>query len=295
LFAGIAAHSFLPLEAPGSSAFGLVLMLAARAVGWPIARGGSQSIAGALRSYFESLGGKVYVNCPVRSLAEFDPDELVMCDVSPRQLIAMSGGRLPERYLRRLARYRYGPGVFKLDWALDGPIPWHNADCARAATVHLGGTLEQIAESERAPSLNRTHRRPFVLLAQQSLFDATRAPEGRHTAWAYCHVPNGSRDDMTERIEAQVERYAPGFRAKILARHSMDSLTMEAYNPNLVGGDINGGSVDLLQLFARPTAGMYATPNPRVFLCSASTPPGGGVHGMCGWHAAHAALRGLKI
>jgi phytoene dehydrogenase-like protein len=290
LFAGNAAHSCLPLDSLGTAAFGMIFALTAHAVGWPIARGGSQSIANALRSYFESLGGKVYLNCPVRSLAEFEPGVLVLCDVSPRQLIALSGGRLPDRYLRKLEKYRYGPGAFKLDWALDGPIPWRNSGCARAATVHIGGTLEQIADSERAPGQHRTHKRPFILLAQQSLFDATRAPAGKHTAWAYCHVPNGSREDMTERIEAQVERFAPGFRARILARHTMDSAAMEAYNPNLVGGDVGGGSSDLQQLIARPTASLYATPNPDVFLCSASTPPGGGVHGMCGWHAARAAL-----
>jgi phytoene dehydrogenase-like protein len=293
LFAGNAAHSFLPLEQAGSAAFGMVLALAAHAVGWPMARGGSRSIAHAMRGYLESLGGKVYVNCPVRSLDEFEPGATLLCDVSPRQLIALAGGRLPERYLRRLEAYRYGPGVFKLDWALSGPIPWRNSECKRAATVHLGGTLEQIADSERAPWQNRNHKRPFVLLAQQSLFDSTRAPAGKHTAWAYCHVPNGSREDRTAAIEAQVERYAPGFRARILARHAMDTAAMEARNANLVGGDINGGAADLRQLFLRPTAQMYRTPDPHVFLCSASTPPGGGVHGMCGYHAARAALRKL--
>jgi phytoene dehydrogenase-like protein len=293
LFAGNAAHSFLPLESPGSAAFGMVLTLTAHAVGWPIARGGSQSIVHALQSYFESLGGKVVSNRTVRSLAEFNPDDLVLCDIGPRQLIGIAGDRLPDAYLRKLRNFRYGPGVFKLDWALDGPIPWRNTDCARAATVHIGGTLEQIADSERSPSRNRTQVRPFVLLAQQSLFDPARAPAGKHTAWAYCHVPNGSREDMIERIEGQVEAFAPGFRAKILARHAMDTAAMETQNANLVGGDINGGSADLRQLFLRPTASMYATPHPRVFLCSASTPPGGGVHGMCGYHAAQAALRSL--
>jgi phytoene dehydrogenase-like protein len=290
LFAGNAAHSFLPLEAPGSAAFGMVMSLTAHAVGWPIARGGSQNIANALRSYFESLGGKVYVRCPVRSLADFEPDALVLCDIGPHQLAAIAGGRLPGAYLRKLESYRYGPGVFKLDWALDGPIPWRNPDCLRAATVHIGGTLEQIADSERAAQ-HHTHKRPFILLAQHTLFDATRAPEGKHTAWAYCHVPNGSRENMTERIEAQIERYAPGFRARVLARHAMDTAAMQAHNANLVGGDVNGGASDLRQLFLRPTASMYSTPDPNVYLCSASTPPGGAVHGMCGYHAALAALR----
>jgi phytoene dehydrogenase-like protein len=193
--------------------------------------------------------------------------------------------------LRQLEKHRYGPGVFKLDWALHGPIPWRNADCERAATIHIGGTLEQIADSERAPWQNRTHKRPFVLLAQPSLFDSSRAPAGQHTAWAYCHVPNGSKEDMTDRMEAQIERYAPGFRERILARHAMNTAAMEAHNPNLVGGDINGGAANLWQHFTLPA---YATPNPDIFLCSASTSPGGGVHGMCGYHAAHAALKQFR-
>ena len=291
LFAGMAAHSILPLEAAASAAFGWVLLIAAHAVGWPIARGGSQKIADALTSYLNSLGGRVLANSPVDSLDQLERDALVLCDVTPRQLLRIAGSRLPDPYRRRLERYRYGPGVFKIDWVLDGPIPWTSAGCARSATVHLGGTLEEIAESERAPWQGRVHERPFVLLAQPSLFDASRAPAGKHTAWAYCHVPNGSPEDMTDRIEAQVERFAPGFRGRILARHAMNPAEMERHNANLAGGDIGGGSADFRQLFLRPTAATYRTPARGLYLCSASTPPGGGVHGMCGYHAAMAALR----
>ncbi|HVW87047.1 MAG TPA: NAD(P)/FAD-dependent oxidoreductase [Bryobacteraceae bacterium] len=291
LFAGMAAHSILPLESAGSAAFGWILTLSAHAVGWPVARGGSQKIADALRSYFESLGGQVFVNAPVTSLNDLERDAVVVGDITPRQLVRMGANRLPDRYLRELEKYRYGPGVFKVDWALDGPIPWTNANCLQAATVHVGGTFEEIAESERAAWRGRIVDRPFVLLAQQSLFDRSRAPEGKHTAWAYCHVPNGSRDDMTARIEAQVERFAPGFRSRILARHTMNTAEMEQRNANLVGGDINGGAADMRQLFTRPTASNYRTPDPGVYLCSASTPPGGGVHGMCGYYGAKSALR----
>ena len=291
VFAGMAAHSFLPLEALGSGAFGWVLALSAHAVGWPVARGGSQRIADALVSYLRSLGGEVVANRCVDSLDELDAGAAVLCDVTPRQLERLGANRLPDWYLRKLERYRYGPGVFKIDWALRSPIPWRNVECARAATVHIGGTLEEIAASERAPWQDECSARPFVLLAQPSLFDASRAPAGQHTAWAYCHVPNGSREDLTARIEAQVERFAPGFGETILGRHTMNPAEMEARNANLVGGDINGGSADVRQLFLRPTAGMYRTPAEGVYLCSASTPPGGGVHGMCGYHAARLALR----
>jgi phytoene dehydrogenase-like protein len=290
LFAGMAAHSCLPLEAAGSAAFGWVLMLAAHAVGWPVARGGSQRIANALISYFESLGGVVLCNHEVGSLGDLPAKSTILCDVTPRQLLRMAGGRLPDAYCRELKRYRYGPGVFKVDWALSSPIPWQSPDCARAGTVHVGGTLDEIAASERAAWHGHPCDRPFVLLAQPSLFDDTRATTGRHTAWAYCHVPNGSKDDMTERIEAQIERFAPGFRRAILARHTMSPAQMEAHNANLVGGDIGGGAVNLRQLFLRPTASLYRSPDPDVFLCSAATPPGGGVHGMCGYHAARAVL-----
>ena len=294
LFAGLAAHSMLPLTASPSAAFGLMLGLLGHHVGWPVPRGGSQAIADALASYLRSLGGEIECGRPVASLEELPPARAVLLDVTPRQLIRIAGDRLPSGYRRRLERYRYGPGVFKLDFALDGPIPWQAQECARAATVHLGGTLEEIADSEAAPSRGEHADRPYVLLAQQSLFDPTRAPAGKHTTWAYCHVPNGSAVDMTERIEAQIERFAPGFRDRVLARHAWGPAELERYNANYVGGDINGGVQDLRQHFTRPVARRvpYSTPAKGVYLCSSSTPPGGGVHGMCGWWAAQAALRG---
>jgi phytoene dehydrogenase-like protein len=293
VFAGLSAHSMLQLGRPPSAAFGLMLGLLAHAVGWPLARGGSQAISDGLASYLRALGGEIETGRRVESLAELGEARTVLLDVTPRGLLELAGDRLPSGYRRRLEGYRYGPGVFKLDWALDGPIPWRAEECARAATVHLGPTLAEIAESEAAPARGETAERPYVLLAQQSLFDPTRAPAGRHTAWAYCHVPNGSPVDMTERIEAQVERFAPGFRERILARSALGPAAMERYNANYVGGDINGGLADLRQLFTRPVAqrSPYTTPLPGVFLCSSSTPPGGGVHGMCGFHAAQAALR----
>ena len=296
LFAGLAAHSMLPLERPPSAAFGLMLGLLGHAVGWPFPRGGSQALSDALASYLRSLGGEIETGRRVESLAELGKPRLALLDVTPRGLLELAGDRLPDRYRRKLERYRYGPGVFKLDWALDGPIPWRAGECSRAATVHLGATLEEIAASEAAPAQNRIVERPYVLLAQQSLFDRTRAPDGRHTAWAYCHVPNGSDVDMTERIESQVERFAPGFRERILARSALGPADLERSNPNYVGGDINGGLADLRQLLTRPVArwSPYSTPLPGVFLCSASTPPGGGVHGMCGYHAARAALRSIQ-
>lgn len=296
LFAGLAAHSMLPLERPPSAAFGLMLGLLGHAVGWPFPRGGSQALSDALASYLRSLGGEIETGRRVESLAELGKPRLALLDVTPRGLLELAGDRLPDRYRRKLERYRYGPGVFKLDWALDGPIPWRAGECGRAATVHLGATLEEIAASEAAPAQNRIVERPYVLLAQQSLFDQTRAPDGRHTAWAYCHVPNGSDVDMTERIESQVERFAPGFRERILARSALGPADLERSNANYVGGDINGGLADLRQLLTRPVArwSPYSTPLPGVFLCSASTPPGGGVHGMCGYHAARAALRSIQ-
>ncbi len=287
LFAGLSAHSLLPLEKPASAAIGWVLALAGHAVGWPIPRGGSQRIADALASYFKSLGGEIITGMPVGSINELKEADAVLCDITPRQLLHFSGDRLPEKYRRKLERYRYGPGVYKMDWALSGPIPWRASRCARAATVHLGGTLEQIAASER---LAGGRDQPFVLLAQPSLFDSTRAPPGRHTAWAYCHIPNGSTTDMSAQIESQIESAAPGFRGRILARHAMGPAEMEKHNANLVGGDINGGAQDLGQLFLRPTRQLYRTPLKGLYLCSASTPPGGGVHGMCGYHAARTAL-----
>jgi phytoene dehydrogenase-like protein len=286
----------LPLERPPSAAFGLMLGLLGHAVGWPFPRGGSQALSDALASYLRALGGEIETGQRVESLAELAGTRLVLLDVTPRGLIELAGDRLPARYRRRLEGYRYGPGVFKLDWALEGPIPWRAEECRRAATIHLGPTLEEIAASEAAPASGEIVERPYVLLAQQSLFDPTRAPAGQHTAWAYCHVPNGSAVDMTERIENQVERFAPGFRERILARSARGSADLERENPNYVGGDINGGLADLRQLFTRPVArwSPYSTPLPGVFLCSASTPPGGGVHGMCGYHAARASLRRLR-
>jgi phytoene dehydrogenase-like protein len=296
LFAGLAAHSILRLDRPPSAAFGLMLGLLGHAVGWPLARGGSQRVSDALASYLRALGGEIETGRRVESLSELGDTRTVLLDVTPRGFLALAGDRLTGRYRRGLENYRYGPGVFKLDWALDGPIPWQAEECAQAATVHLGATLEEIAASELAPGQGRIAERPYVLLAQQSLFDPTRAPAGQHTAWAYCHVPNGSTVDMTERIEGQVERFAPGFRERILARSALGPADVERYNANYVGGDINAGAATLSQLFTRPVARVspYTTPLPGVFLCSASTPPGGGVHGMCGYHAAQAALSRLS-
>jgi len=291
LFAGMAAHSVLPLDSPASAGFGLVLGITAHAVGWPIPRGGSQKIADSLVDCLRSAGGEVVLGFEVRSLDQLPSRSVVLCDLVPRQFLRLTGNQLTPAYRRRLERYRYGPGVFKLDWALSGPIPWQSPDCHRAATLHLGGTLEEIAVSERAAWEGRTAERPFVLLAQPSLFDATRAPEGKHTAWAYCHVTNGSREDMTARIEAQVERFAPGFKELVLARSVLGPLELERHNPNLVGGDISGGANNLGQLFTRPTRRLYRTSSPKLYLCSASTPPGAGVHGMCGYYAAQAALK----
>ncbi len=293
LFAGNAAHSLLSLEARGSAAFGLVLALVGHHVGWPVPRGGAQAVADALAGVLRSHGGEIETGRMVESLDELAGTETVMLDVTPRQLIALAGDRLPARYRRALERFRYGSGVFKLDYALSSPAPWRAPETARAATVHLGGTLDEIAAAEAEVARGGHPERPYVLVAQQSLFDPTRAPEGGHTLWAYTHVPNGSTVDVTARIEAQLERFAPGFLDCMLARNTLGPAALEARNPNLVGGDINGGSAELRQLFARPVARPvpYRTPLDGVFLCSASTPPGGGVHGMCGYHAAHAALR----
>jgi phytoene dehydrogenase-like protein len=292
LLAGCAAHSMIPLERRPSAAFGLVLLVLGHRVGWPFPRGGAGEITRALVAELERLGGRVETGSPVDSLAGLDSPRLVLCDVGPPALARLAGERLPPRHARRLERFRYGPGAFKVDYALDAPIPWAAPECVRAGTVHLGGTLAEIAASERAPWRGEHAERPFVLLAQHTLFDPSRAPEGRHTAWAYCHVPNGSRVDMTERIEAQIERFAPSFRERILARRVMGPAELEARNPNLVGGDLNAGAADLRGLLARPVARPvpYRTPLPGVYLCSASTPPGGGVHGMCGYLAARSAL-----
>jgi phytoene dehydrogenase-like protein len=285
----LAAHSFLSLDEPLSGAFGVLLGAAAHAVGWPIAKGGSQSISNALASYFESLGGRIVTNTRVQNLNEVKAS-VILLDLTPRQVLSIAGDRLPTNYRRKLEKYRYGPGVFKMDWALSGPIPWNSSACSRAATVHLGGSLEEIARSERAAWEGSIDDRPFVLLTQPSLFDSSRAPAGQHTAWAYCHVPNGSTVDMTSRIENQIERFATGFRSRILARSVLTPADMETHNANLVGGDISGGAVNLSQLFLRPTRTTYRTPLAGVYMCAASTPPGGGVHGMCGYYAARAAL-----
>ena len=296
LFAGLAGHSILSLKAPVTAGYGLMLGVLAHLVGWPLARGGSQQIANALVSVLESLGGRVECDRRIQSLAELPAADAVLLDLTPRQVLAVAGAAVPDRYRKALAGYRYGAGVFKLDWALDGPIPWANADCARAATVHLGSTLEEITAAEAEVQAGGHPERPYVLLSQPSLFDATRAPDGVHAVWAYCHVPNGSTVDMTDRIEAQIERFAPGFRDRIIGRHAMDTVAVQAHGANYIGGDINGGVADLRQFVRRPTLGLHPwrTPIDGVYLCSSSTPPGGGVHGMCGWHAAQEVLRGSR-
>ena len=291
LFAGLAAHSMLPLEYSLTAGFGLVLGAAGHAVGWPVPRGGARKIAEALAAYLRSRGGEIVTGRRVQSLDELPESRAVLCDVTPRQLIKIAGATLPDDFRARLARYRYGMGVFKVDWALDGPIPWTSDSCLSAGTVHLGGTLEEIKESERAASEGRSCARPFVILAQPSLFDATRAPAGKHTVWSYCHVPHGSSEDMTEKIAAQIERFAPGFGPRVLAHRSHAPADLERHNANLIGGDINGGAAALDQFFRRPTARLYGTPVKGLYLCSASTPPGGGVHGMCGYFAAKKALK----
>jgi phytoene dehydrogenase-like protein len=293
LFAGLAGHSMLSLRAAVTAGYGLVLGTLAHTVGWPVARGGSQSIADALIGLLGERGGRVELGNRVRSLADLPSSRAVVLDLTPRQVVELGGTKLPDRYRRRLTRYRYGAGVFKVDWALDGPIPWASPACLRAGTVHVGGAFTEIAQAEDEVQGGRHPDRPFVLVAQPSLFDRARAPEGRHTAWAYCHVPHGSTTDMTTAIEGQIERFAPGFRDRVLARHTMAPAEMQAHNANYVGGDINGGAADLRQFVARPVLGLHpwATPVPGLYLCSSSTPPGGGVHGMCGWHAAREVLR----
>ena len=292
-FAGCAAHSILPMDAPGSASFGLVLALAGHAVDWPIVRGGSQRLTDAMAAYFQSLGGEIRTSHAVRRLADLPPYRAALFDVMPAAMERIAGDALPASYRQRLRGYRHGPGVFKLDWALRAPIPWTAPECATAATVHLGATLDEITDSEDAASRGRIAERPFVLVAQQSLFDDSRAPRGAHTGWAYCHVPRGSATDMTERIERQVERVAPGFRDLIIARSVMAPAAVEARNANMVGGDVAGGANDLAQFMFRPLVrwNPYTTPNKQLFLCSSATPPGGGVHGMCGYWAAQAVLR----
>jgi len=293
VFAGLAAHAILPLEWPATAAFGLVLGTLAHAVGWPMPEGGSGRLAQAMADYLVDLGGEIVTGRRVASLAELPSARAILLDVTPREALKIVGDRFPVGYRRKLEGYRYGPGVFKIDWALDGPIPWAAEACRRAGTVHLGGTLAEIAHGEKLVWQGKLSERPYVLVAQQSLFDQTRAPAGKHTGWAYCHVPNGSSADRTQAIEDQVERFAPGFGERILARHTMTAHDFERYNPNYAGGDINGGVQDLRQLFTRPVARRdpYSTPLPNLFFCSSATPPGGGVHGMCGYHAARSVLR----
>lgn len=294
LFTGLAAHSILPLTRPATTAFGLMLGMLAHAVGWPLAHGGSQQFADAIGRYLTSIGGEIETGRFITDADEVLQDSrVVLLDVTPKQALKLAGGRLSEGYRRGLQRFRFGPGVFKIDYALDGPVPWRAEVCQQAGTVHVGGTMEEIVAAEAEVWAGRHPDRPFVLVGQLSCFDPTRAPEGKHTLWTYCHVPNDSTFDMTDRIEAQIERFAPGFRDRILARSTMNTADMERYNPNYVGGDINAGVQDLGQLFTRPMlkADPYATSDPRIFLCSSSTPPGGGVHGMCGYFSARSAIR----
>jgi phytoene dehydrogenase-like protein len=294
LFAGIAAHATLPLEKAATAGFALVLATSGHAKGWPFVQGGAQQLTNALISYFQSLGGQIITNCKVESLDQLPPARAILLDITPRQLLQIGGNRLPESYKHKLSEYRYTMGVFKMDWALHQPVPWRAQECSKAGTIHLGGSLDEISDSERAAWNGKHSERPFVLLAQPSVFDSSRAPAGKHTLWGYCHLPNGSTQSMVEAIENQIERYAPGFRHCVLARSALTPADMERRNANLVGGDISGGASTLDQLFFRPTATLYKTPAPGVYLCSSSTPPGGGVHGMCGYFAAEAALVGAS-
>src|ERR1700688_340017 len=290
LFAGLAAHSFLGLDEPLSAAFAIMMAVPAHAVGWPIPRGGAQAITNALCGFLSTFASNVSTSSRVQSLAALPNYDLLLCDLTPRQFVKVAGNRLSESYQRRLQSYRYGAGVFKVDYALSAPIPWNAPDCLRAATVHLGGSFEEVAASEKAVRNGQHAERPFVLLAQPSLFDSSRAPMGKQTAWAYCHVPNGSKVDMLEKLENQIERFAPGFRDCVLSRRVFSPTDLESMDANLVGGDIGGGVMDLRQFLFRPTWRHYATSARKIYLCSASTPPGGGVHGMCGYHAANMAL-----
>jgi len=293
LFAGLGGHSFLSMDEPLSSAFAILMAVPAHVVGWPIPHGGSQSITNALCAYYARLGGRLMTSSRVESLDALSGYDLILCDLTPKQLLAIAGQQLSDRYKRQLSKYRYGPGVFKVDYALSAPIPWKAPECLRAATLHLGGTFDEIAASEKAVRNGEHPERPFVLLSQPTLFDRSRAPAGKHIAWAYCHVPNGSTFDMLPRLENQIERFAPGFRDIVLARHVLSPARLEGMNSNLVGGDIAGGALDLRQLLFRPTRSLYATSAHKIFLCSSSTPPGAGVHGMCGYHAAKRALASL--
>lgn len=297
LFAGIAAHSNMPLDQSPTAGFVVLLGILGHAVGWPLPKGGSQNISNALASYFQSIGGKIVTGRRIHSLSELPDSRVVICDVTPRQLLKIAGARLPVSYRRKLEKYKYGAAVFKVDWALASPIQWKAPECRQAGTLHIGGTLRDIADGERAVAEGRYPDRPFIILAQPSLFDSTRAPAGKHTAWAYCHVPNGSTVNMLDRMESQIERFAPGFRDGVIARHTMSPAQLEAHNPNYVGGDISGGLQTIRQMVARPALRLvpYSTPVKGLYICSSSTPPGGGVHGMCGYHAARAALAGLRI
>ena len=296
LFAGIAAHTMLPLESLSTAAYGLALAVSAHASGWPVVKGGSQNLANALAAYVRSLGGEIVAGHPVENIDELPAARAYVFDVTPRQLLRIAGHRFPRGYYRALEKFRYGPGVFKIDFALDGPVPWKAAGCSRAGTVHLGGTLAEISASERAVWNGQPSHRPYMLVVQPTLFDPTRAPYGKHTLWAYSHVPNGSTYDMTEHMIAQIERFAPGFQDRIIAQHIMSPAEMQARNANYIGGDINGGTADLWQLYTRPAARInpYTTPAADIFICSSSTPPGGGVHGMCGYHAARAVLKNTR-
>jgi phytoene dehydrogenase-like protein len=290
LFGGIAAHGMLPLDQVPSGAIGLVLAALAHTAGWLIPRGGAQTLADALASYLRSLGGEILTSVPVNAIEELPPAKAILCDLSPRPFLRIAERVVPDWYKRQLERYRYGMGAYKVDWALEGETPWRDKSVARAGTVHLGGTLEEIAASERDAWTLRASERPFVLLVQPTMFDDTRAPPGKHTLWTYCHVPNGSTADMLPRIERQIERFAPGFRERVLARHVMTPADLERRNPNLAGGDIGMGVTDLRQMIARPTWRWYRTPRRGLYICSASTPPGVGVHGMCGYFAAQCAF-----
>ncbi|NIG55957.1 NAD(P)/FAD-dependent oxidoreductase [Chitinophaga sp. Cy-1792] len=297
LWAGLAAHSMLPLTSMSSAAIALVLGAAGHIAGWPLVKNGSHQISNALSAYFISLGGEIETGVTVNNIDNLPASRVVLFDTSPKQLLSIAGIRFPARYAAQLRRYRYGPGVFKVDWALEGPVPFENEKCRKAGTVHLGNTFEEVAAAEALCWQGKTAEKPFVLLAQQSVFDDTRAPEGYHTVWGYCHVPNGSTADMTELIENQVERFAPGFKKRIVARHTMGPAAMQSYNQNYIGGDINGGAIDIRQLFTRPVTSLtpYRTAAAGIYICSASTPPGGGVHGMCGFNAARQVLKDLRI
>jgi phytoene dehydrogenase-like protein len=281
----------LSLRRPATASFGLVLASAGHAYGWPFAHGGSQRVADALAAVFRARGGTIATNSRVAGMDQVSQGRVVLFDLTPAQVLPIASGQWPDGFSRELQRFRYGPGVFKVDWALDGPIPWRADACRRAGTVHVGGSFDEVVAAEDAVAAGQAAERPFVILAQPTVADPTRAPAGKHVGWAYCHVPNGSTVDMRARIEAQVERFAPGFTSRILARHVMSPADIERHNANYIGGDINGGSADLRQLFLRPTRRLYGTPNRQLYLCSSSTPPGGGVHGMCGYYAARSALR----